>query len=363
MLTTKDFIKKCKENETKYYINFDVATMLPVELADTDKNQYYDSILQNPQTKAARLPITLGPVTKNHEIYVKKSLRFKNRKNYQSLLVKREIEIKPNETLSVLSNEYLELDGQTSGLILPRLSLTDIGLTIVPTYIDPYWKGILQMTIINNTNKSINLSVGNTIGVLFLFELSNEAGTAFKDNHHNTSHHYRMCWNKIINTEVEPIPTKLKAQTSSTWEKITQRIKNSQSLIIKSFGAVAILGTIYFLGTALNEISNFKSDLKETAKLASNNKEKLTTTIYTGSEEIVFKKSKKQVIKKVKIDQVIKNNPIVLIKKKYKYRNIFIEGKVTSKVGERAKEITFTAYREEIEPILQSTQFEWVLIP
>lgn len=365
MLTTKDFIAKCKaqENVTKYYVNFDHATKKACDLPENGRDDYYDALLREPKTKSARLAITLGPVVKRHERHVKKPLRFKNRKNYQSLLTNEQVEIKPRETISVLSNEYLQLDSVTAGIILPRLSLTDIGLTLVSTYIDPHWKGILQMAIVNNTSKSINLSLGEAIGVLFVFELSSEIDERLRDNHSNTSHHYGMNWKKIIETEEEPIPTKKQAEARTTFGSIENWLTENQNKLYKAVGSVSILVFIYFLAGVAQDISNFKSDLKSVSEVAQKNQDKLSTSIFTGSQEISLDENQTAATVKVKINQKVRSNPVILIDSNHTTTGLVIAGNITSKVDQTAKEITFTVLSNNPQPSAQSFQFKWILIP
>jgi hypothetical protein len=133
--------------------------------------------------------------------------------------------------------------------------------------------------------------------------------------------------------------------------------------VFQAVGGVSIVGFIYFLAGAIHDINNFKNDLKTTSELAQKNQDKLSTRIFTGSQEVNLGKFQTVATKKVKINHKVRSNPVIMINSDHDYTGLVIVGKITSKVDQTAKEITFTVRSDNAQPVSQSFQFEWILIP
>ena len=99
---------------------------------------------------SSHLHLTTGPVFQSHHrkrVGGRTSLQhyphcFDARKEKQ-------IVFEPWETLTILTNERIELDGTTAALVTPRVTNNDSGLILSTAYIDPYYAGIMRVVISN----------------------------------------------------------------------------------------------------------------------------------------------------------------------------------------------------------------------
>ena len=81
----------------------------------------------------------------------------------------------PGETVLVLTNEVLEFGNGYFGLVLSRVRHEEKGLIISSTYVDPYWKGVLQLVVTNHSERIILLQKDCGIANLIIFKMSQPA--------------------------------------------------------------------------------------------------------------------------------------------------------------------------------------------
>lgn len=362
MLTRRDFIKKCQESDCDYLYSFDAETMSVKELHCTDDNEFYEQLLWEKDVKGARLAITLGPVIKFHSNKVPKKQRFKGSKKLLSLLDTKRFIVPPNETLSINSNEYVRLDGTVAAIIIPRLSLTDVGLTLIPTYIDPHWQGILQMTLVNNTDKDIELKVGDSIGVIFVFKLSSAVCNTAKSNFANNSHHYGQNWAGILNHDKDPFPTKKQVFRSSSTKRIFSFIGNYKSWFLSGFSLFFVISSIFALGKLYAKYDEFNTELQKVKKEINTLPEINQKLIASGQVTLDFENGETQVKEVIKINKSVGANPVILSFPDENSLKIAVRSTISEVSENKASEITIRATRPHGNDI-HSAKVTWILIP
>lgn len=67
--------------------------------------------------------------------------------------------IKPNDTILILSYEYIKVDGNIAGTFHSRVRTSASGLGNISTTLDPMWNGMLLISINNPTKKPIKLQI------------------------------------------------------------------------------------------------------------------------------------------------------------------------------------------------------------
>jgi deoxycytidine triphosphate deaminase len=78
------------------------------------------------------------------------------------------LEIFPQESFLVMTQEYIILPLNVTGIVTPKHRLVREGLVITPARIDPGWYGKLTIHVINTSNKVFRMRMGERIAA-FLF--------------------------------------------------------------------------------------------------------------------------------------------------------------------------------------------------
>lgn len=186
-----------------------------------------------------RLKLTMGPIVRVLNKRVKSKCRFKSSKEHYDLRSTNNIyTINPGESIIILTNERIKLDGRHACIIVPRISLSDVGLVVTTAYIDPYYDGILRLHLTNFSKEVHQLKALESIAQCFFFELSNEASKNFKENFASKSVFFGQTWSEIINSDRTPFPTK----KNSISEDKFANIKYQLSLIWSFVKKYSILG-------------------------------------------------------------------------------------------------------------------------
>lgn len=249
-----------------------------------------------------RLKLTIGPVIK---VLRKRSFnpkyRFKNlgecidlRKTPNTSYV-----IKPRESIIVLTNEYIELNGDYAALIFPRVSLSDVGIVVTPAYIDPYYNGILRLHVANNSEYPFSLKILEPIAQCFFFKLSESISDTFKDNFSQKSVFVGQNWSSIINEERLPFPTKKRPKTSNQIiDTFKYQVANIGAFIRKHSLLAILIPNVIVLMTGYNSFLEYKSLTEQLIK----NFEPASAEIIVapgeiyGKKEIVMKTGKNEIL-------------------------------------------------------------------
>ena len=86
-----------------------------------------------------------------------------------------EYTVEKGKTAFIGIKERLEMPSSMSGLIVPRSSVTRLGISISTIYVQPGYSGILPLTITNNSGVDVILRPGIRIAQLILQKVSFES--------------------------------------------------------------------------------------------------------------------------------------------------------------------------------------------
>ena len=122
----------------------------PLFSSPSSKNLYSD-----------RLKLTMGPIIKILDKNpVSKRYRYKNFKDCHDLRKSdNKYIIKPGESIILLTNEQIKLNGKYACLVVPRISLSDVGIVVSTAYVDPYYFGLMRLHLTNMSERPYELSV------------------------------------------------------------------------------------------------------------------------------------------------------------------------------------------------------------
>ncbi|MGC0878344.1 hypothetical protein WKG84_12640 [Pantoea agglomerans] len=356
MLTQFSFIEKCKTKKCVFFRSFDTNTKVFLEMNDDNEQKEIAHLESNSKNKGVRFALTLGPVVKRYNNKVPKKSRFKNKKYLEDLREgNNTLLLKPNETVSILSNEYLETDNETGAFIFPRLSLADVGIGIITTYVDPYWKGILQMTLVNNTRKTIKIKLGESIGVIFFYKTNSEVDESYRSSFPTNSHHYGQTWEKIIKYDAEPFLNKKTHEDRSMFDALRSFYEESQGILSKVFSGALIGGILISAGSFQNQFSEMKKTFEEYKDKKSSN--------YSGLTQLIVRKGDRYVNKVIDVNFKSQATPVILTK----YQDGKTIGNLSSNVsevnGDVISKISFNLDLGKPSKDNQAITIQWVLIP
>lgn len=116
--------------------------------------------------------------------------------------------IYPGESITVLTNEKIRLNGKYACIVIPRISLSDVGVVVTTAYVDPYYQGVMRLHLSNLSDQTYELSSLEPIAQCFFFELPNLVSVIYKDEFSTKSVFYGQTWKGIENSDRNPFPIK-----------------------------------------------------------------------------------------------------------------------------------------------------------
>lgn len=162
-------------------------------LNDPDAQKFFDKCIGENRVK-----LTIGPLVKS--IY---KSHLNTASQYYSFNVhdlrKASYKMDPLETIIVYTNEWIHLKDKHAGIIIQRVAHYFRGLNIAPSYVASGWQGILLAQITNNSILPLEISMGDDIARLFVFETKGES-----ENIPNSSIHFGNKWHDYIDQRRNP---------------------------------------------------------------------------------------------------------------------------------------------------------------
>lgn len=253
MLTKEQIVKALNDKEIEIAISFGFEDGNLVSY-DTEKDFLNSPLKDN--LYSDRLKLTMGPVIKVlNKKRVKAKYRFKTILDCHDLRnSNNKYIINPGESIIVLTNEKIKLNGKYACLVIPRISLSDVGVVVTTAYVDPFYHGVMRLHLSNLSDKSYELTALESIAQCFFFELSESVATEFQEQFSTKSVFFGQTWKGILESDRNPFPTKkqsakidkfsnLKYQLSIVWEFVK---KHSLIFTLIANLAVIICGFVTF---------------------------------------------------------------------------------------------------------------------
>ena len=157
-----------------------------------------------------RLKLTMGPIIKVlNRKRVTPKYRFKSAQNCHDLRKSNnKYVINPGESIIVLTNEKIKLNGKYACLVVPRISLSDVGVVVATAYVDPFYHGVMRLHLSNLSDKTYELSSLEAVAQCFFFELSDPVSEIYKEQFSTKSVFFGQTWHGILNSDRNPFPIK-----------------------------------------------------------------------------------------------------------------------------------------------------------
>ena len=157
MLSNKTITNALNNKEINITISFSLQNGVPT-LYESEQDILSSPLKNN--LYSDRLKLTMGPIIK---ILNKKAInpkyRFKGMIDCYDLSKSDDkYIINPGESIIVLTNEKVELNGKYACLIVPRISLSDVGIVVTTAYVDPFYYGLMRLHLSNLSDKAYELT-------------------------------------------------------------------------------------------------------------------------------------------------------------------------------------------------------------
>lgn len=221
------------------------------------------SLLSSPFAKnlySDRLKLTMGPIIKVLDKHpVQKKFRFKMFKDCHDLRKSGyKYIIKPGESIILLTNEQIRLNGKYACLVVPRISLSDVGIVVSTAYVDPYYFGLMRLHLTNMSERPYELTALESIAQCFFFEMSDIVSIKYQEEFSAKSVFYGQTWLGILKSDRDPFPTK----KESAEEERFEGLKYAKNTIIAFAKKNAILSLIILNAAVIcGEVMKFQSML------------------------------------------------------------------------------------------------------
>lgn len=234
--------------------------------------------LDNPDLKATqmfhrhffgdRLGITLGPIVRTHnDRYNYTRPLYKGRPGYFDLRESgNRLVIEPHEMLSLSSNERIRLGPKLGAFVIPRLRNVDAGLLYVPSYIDPYWDGILQAVIVNLSDHRQHLDLCEGVAICRFYKVAGQVERDLSTRFPQKSHHFGQSWRKILEEDAEPFPIRKRPITrrNRVFVAVREFFAEHNRLLARlgyTGGLIALIGAATVLWTRAERAADLEDEL------------------------------------------------------------------------------------------------------
>lgn len=207
MLSQEKIIEAINSNEIEISISFcyDKGKFVFCE----NEQKLLESPLKD-NLYSDRLKLTMGPIIKVlNRKKIKSKYRFKSLPDCFDLRKSdNKYVINPGESITVLTNEKIKLNGKYACIVIPRISLSDVGIVVTTAYVDPYYQGVMRLHLSNLSDQTYELSSLEAIAQCFFFELSDNVSEVYKDEFSTKSVFFGQTWKGILESDRDPFPIK-----------------------------------------------------------------------------------------------------------------------------------------------------------
>lgn len=270
MLSREKIIKAINDKEIEISISFSFKGGALTQY-DTEQDFLASPLAEN--LYSDRLKLTMGPIIKViNKKRVSSKYRFKSNESCHDLRKSNnKYVINPGESIIVLTNEKFKFNGKYACLVVPRISLSDVGIVVTTAYVDPYYHGVMRLHLSNLSDKTYELTTLEAIAQCFFFKLSDPVSEVYKEQFSSKSVFFGQTWHGILNSDRNPFPTKKESAYVDKYSNLKYQVGILGSLIKKhSLIFVLFTNLVMILGgfalfqqnftrytTAMEQIENF----------------------------------------------------------------------------------------------------------
>ncbi|MGL5057263.1 MAG: dCTP deaminase domain-containing protein [Fusobacteriaceae bacterium] len=150
-----------------------------------------------------------------------------------SLITKNKIMLKPNKITFIQTNESIYVTQRISGTYHAKVKWATKGLSAISTTLDPCYFGTSLITIINLSNKEVEIDIGESICTIIFHKMTSGS----KDLHDNTSFRKDIISGRIYKfnnvLEIKSLKNKLELEEIEENQKLDLKCK--ECLLVKNY--------------------------------------------------------------------------------------------------------------------------------
>lgn len=169
--------------------------------------------------------------------------------------------LKPNESITILTNEWVHLDNETGILIFSKVSKYVDGLIVTASFVDPQWKGMIQLAVTNHSSEYRSIQIGDPIASAFFFKLTG-APTNLGEGSAENAKHYKTFWKKLIDKKEDPFETTKTEDNPPPLNLLGKyfTLENIKKYTLRLLSASAFLWIVNFFYDMHSELTAYKKD-------------------------------------------------------------------------------------------------------
>lgn len=216
-----------------------------------------------------RLKLTMGPIVKViNKKRISPKYRFKTYGDCHDLrMSNNKYVINPGESIIILTNEKIKLNGKYACLVVPRTSMSDVGIVVTTAYVDPHYQGVMRLHLSNLSDKFYELTTLEAIAQCFFFEISAPVPETYREQFSSKSVFFGQTWDGIFNSDRNPFPTKKGSVSVDRFSNLKYQL-NIVGEIIKKHSLIFVLFTnlvVILSGFALfkQNFTKYTTDMKK----------------------------------------------------------------------------------------------------
>ena len=263
MLSDKTIKKELENGNIELSVKFYMNEKGEITEYNKEENIINTSLSRN--VYSDRVKLTLGPLVKILDnTPVPKKNRFKNIKDCFDLRTNgNKYVLKPGESIILITNERIKLNGKYGCLVIPRISLSDVGILVSTAYVDPYYQGVMRLHMVNLSRNPYELKTVEAIAQCFFFFFTTDVSAQYQEEFSAKSVFYGQTWDGILQTDRLPFPTKKNSVESNAIGDFIDRLKWFIRLVQKYYSipaliinVIAICGMFNYLKGRVEETAN-----------------------------------------------------------------------------------------------------------
>ncbi|CCY67287.1 deoxyUTP pyrophosphatase [Clostridium sp. CAG:678] len=301
MLNNDEIKRAIKQKEIELKISFYLkdGKILQYE----KEKDFLSSPLKN-NLYSDRIKLTMGPIVKVlNKKRINSKYRFNGKKDlYDLRKSNNKYLISPGESIIILTNERIKLNGNYACIIVPRISLSDVGVVVTTAYVDPFYNGVMRLHLSNLSDKTFELSTLEAIAQCFFFRLSDSVSIEFKDDFPTKSVFFGQTWSEILDSNRTPFPIKKDSSNVDKFSNLKYQLsiicaflKKHSIIFIIITNIVAIACGYAVFKQQFKEYTYVATQIQDILKPTSSEIVILPGETY-GEKEIVIEHSKSEII-------------------------------------------------------------------
>lgn len=240
---------KDKNNEIIHMKRWRFVNLYPekdIDAIDADIREYFYSNLEPDSFRC-----TLGPYCLIEERIGNKGKEFVFKQSGElAINIKKanHLLLYSKQFVLIGSNEYIEVSAKLGGTVFPNVRNTDVGLSPVTGCLDPAWKGVLQLGIVNLTDYTKQLHYLDAICLIRFHLHSTATNTDLIERFRKKRPHYGNNWWDIEDEKGRTLfPRRKEYSVDGEFKKYLDKERNTKEVanFLKKLGAsIGLIGGI-----------------------------------------------------------------------------------------------------------------------